>query len=60
MQEVSTSRQKNNLQNQIDSIKEFISVNGIAVDEVYSDIDIASGINLDRKRFLPVIRRYWR
>ena len=50
---VSTNKQKNDLQNQIDNIRQFMSANGIVVDEVYSDI--ASGMNLDRKGFLKLL-----
>ena len=50
---VSTNKQKNDLQNQIDNIRQFMSANGIVVDEVYSDI--ANGMNLDRKGFLKLL-----
>ena len=50
---VSTNKQRNDLQNQIDNIKAFMSANGIVVDEVYSDI--ASGMTLDRKGFLKLL-----
>ena len=46
---VSTSKQKKELENQIENITAYVNKNGYGVDEVYSDI--ASGMNLDRKGF---------
>lgn len=46
---VSTQKQKKDLQNQIDTIREFANKNGYIVDNVYSDI--ASGLNYDRGQF---------
>ncbi len=50
---VSTNKERNDLQNQIDNIKAFMSANGVVVDEVYSDI--ASGMTLDRKGVLKLL-----
>ena len=50
---VSTNKQKNDLENQINNIKTFMTANGIVVDEVYSDV--ASGLTLDRKNFLQLL-----
>ena len=50
---VSTNKQRNDLENQIDNIKTFMTANGIVVDEVYSDV--ASGLTLDRKNFLQLL-----
>ena len=46
---VSTSKQKKDLENQIENITAYVNKNGYGIDEVYSDI--ASGMNLDRKGF---------
>ena len=46
---VSTSKQKKDLENQIEVITAYANKNGYGIDAVYSDI--ASGINLDRKGF---------
>ena len=46
---VSTSKQKNDLETQIEIIKNYMLSNGIKADEIYSDI--ASGMNEDRKQF---------
>lgn len=46
---VSASKQKKDLENQIDTITAYVNKNGYGIDEVYSDI--ASGMNLDRKGF---------
>jgi len=46
---VSTQKQKKDLQNQIDIIREYANKNGYTVDKVYSDI--ASGLNYDRGEF---------
>lgn len=45
---VSGSSQKNDLINQIETIKNYLLNNGIKIDDVYSDI--ASGMNEDRKQ----------
>ena len=50
---VSTNKQRNDLENQINNIKTFMTANGIVVDEVYSDV--ASGLTLDRKNFLQLL-----
>ena len=46
---VSTSKQKKDLENQIETITAYVNKNGYGIDEVYSDI--ASGMILDRKSF---------
>ena len=46
---VSLSKQKKDLENQIENITAYANKNGYGIDEVYSDI--ASGMNLDRKGF---------
>jgi len=46
---VSTNKQKNDLENQVDSIRNYCNNNGIRVDDIYKDI--GSGINFDRKEF---------
>ena len=51
---VSTSDQKNDLQNQIEVIKNYMLSNGILVDEIYSDI--ASGMNEKRKQFNELMK----
>ena len=50
---VSTSKQKKDLENQIENITAYANKNGYGVDEVYSDI--ASGMNLDRKEFAKLL-----
>lgn len=49
---VSTSNQKKDLENQINTISEFMLKNGIIQTQVFSDV--ASGMNLDRKQFLTL------
>ena len=50
---VSTPKQKNDLRNQEELLKEFCSRNGIVVSDIYSDI--GSGINFDRKEFQRLV-----
>lgn len=50
---VSTSRQKKELENQIETITAYVNKNGYGIDDVYSDI--ASGMNLDRKGFTKLL-----
>ena len=51
---VSTPKQKQHLENQIEILKEFCSKNGIIVNEIYSEI--ASGISFEnRKEFQKMI-----
>ena len=51
---VSTSKQKNDLQNQIDQMKQWCFMNGLTINAIYSDI--ASGISFDkRKGFFDMI-----
>lgn len=50
---VSTSKQKKDLENQIETITVYVNKNGYGIDEVYSDI--VSGMNLDRKGFTKLL-----
>ena len=46
---VSTSKQKNSLQTQIETLKAYATGNGFIINNVYSDV--ASGLSFDRKEF---------
>ncbi|MCQ2620932.1 IS607 family transposase [Helicobacter pylori] len=50
---VSTQKQKQDLQNQIENCISFINAKGISVDSIYSDIKI--GMSLDRKGFMELL-----
>lgn len=50
---VSTSKQKKDLDNQMETLRQFCSKNGIIINKEYSDI--ASGLNLDRKEFSKLL-----
>lgn len=50
---VLTQKQKNDLQNQIDTVIKYANNNGFKVTEVYSDI--ASGIAYDRGQFMELL-----
>jgi predicted site-specific integrase-resolvase len=50
---VSTQKQKNDLQNQIDTVIKYANNNGYKVAKVYSDI--ASGIAYDRGQFMELL-----
>ncbi len=50
---VSTQKQKQDLQNQIENCISFINVKGISVDSIYSDIK--SGMSFDRKGFMELL-----
>lgn len=50
---VSTTKQKQDLEKQIDIVKQFSFKNGIIINDIYSDI--GSGINFDRKQFQRLI-----
>ena len=50
---VSTQKQKKDLQNQIDTIRNFANSQGYVVENVYSDI--ASGLNFDRGEFKKLL-----
>lgn len=50
---VSTSKQKKELENQIETITAYVNKNGYGIDEIY--FDIASGMNLDRKGFTKLL-----
>lgn len=55
---VSTQSQKNDLETQIEIIKNYMISNGMVVDEVYSDI--ASGMNENRKDFTKLMESVFR
>lgn len=46
---VSTSKQKDSLQTQIETLKAYATCNGFIINKVYSDV--ASGLSFDRKEF---------
>lgn len=50
---VSTNKQKNDLENQEQILKEFCNKNGVIINDIYKDI--GSGINFDRKEFQRLI-----
>ena len=50
---VSTSKQKQDLENQIETITAYMNSHGIGVDSVYQDIK--SGLHLDRKGFSSLL-----
>ena len=50
---VSSSNQKKDLENQLDTLRQFCSHNGIIIDDEYKDI--CSGIDLDRKQFKSML-----
>ncbi|MCQ2968500.1 IS607 family transposase [Helicobacter pylori] len=50
---VSTQKQKQDLQNQIENCISFMNAKGISVDSIYSDIK--SGMSLDRKGFMELL-----
>ncbi|GMB92278.1 IS607 family transposase [Helicobacter ailurogastricus] len=50
---VSTKKQKQDLQNQIENCISFLNAKGISVDNIYSDIK--SGMSLDRKGFMELL-----
>lgn len=50
---VSTAKQKQDLENQIDIVKQFAYKNGIIINDIYSDF--GSGINFDRKQFQRLV-----
>ena len=51
---VSTSKQKKDLENQVDLLKQFCFMNGYKINEIYTDI--ASGISFEkRKDFLKLL-----
>lgn len=47
---VSTQKQKKDLQNQIEIVRQYANANGYVIDDVYSDI--ASGLSYDRGEFI--------
>ena len=50
---VSTSKQKKDLENQLDILRQFCAKNGIIVNKEYADI--CSGLSLDRKEFSKLL-----
>ena len=50
---VSTHKQKKDLENQIETLKEFANKNGIIVTNIYSDI--ASGMTFERQNFKDML-----
>ena len=50
---VSTQKQKKDLQNQIETIRNYANINGFQVEKVYQDI--ASGISYDRGEFQTLV-----
>ena len=50
---VSTDKQKQDLQNQIDTIERFMNSKGIKVDKIYKDIK--TGMHLDRNGFMMLL-----
>ena len=50
---VSTNKQKEDLENQIETIKTFCVKNGIILKDIYKDV--GSGINFDRKGFQQLL-----
>lgn len=49
---VSTVKQKKDLENQVDILKQFCFMNGYKINEAYTDV--ASGISLKKKRFFQI------
>ena len=52
---ISTQKQKKDLQNQIETIRQYANANGYIIDEVFSDI--ASGLNYDRGSFIDLFNK---
>ena len=50
---VSTSNQKDDLQNQVEFLKQYANAKGIIVDEIFEDI--GSGLNYNRKKWNKLI-----
>lgn len=50
---VSSSNQKKDLENQLDTLRTFVNKNGITINQEYSDI--CSGLSLDRKGFQTML-----
>ena len=50
---VSTPSQKDNLQNQIEFLKQYANAKGIIIDEIFEDI--GSGLNYNRKKWNKLI-----
>lgn len=51
---VSTSKQKKDLENQIENIRQYANANGYTIDKVYKDI--ASGLSFERGEFQQLIK----
>lgn len=52
---VSTQKQKKDLQNQIETVRQYANANGYVIDEIFSDI--ASGLNYDRGSFIELFNK---
>lgn len=52
---VSTQRQKKDLQNQIETIRQYANANGYVIDDVFSDI--TSGLSYDRGSFIDMFTK---
>lgn len=52
---VPTQRQKKDLQNQIETIRQYANANGYVIDDVFSDI--ASGLSYDRGSFIDMFTK---
>lgn len=50
---VSTSKQKDDLQNQVEYLKQYANAKGIIVDEIFEDV--GSGLNYNRKKWNKLI-----
>ena len=51
---VSTYKQKNDLENQIETIEKYMNSKGVGVDKIYKDIK--SSMTLDRKGFMELLK----
>lgn len=49
---VSTQKQKKDLQNQIETVRQYANANGYVIEDIYSDI--ASGLSYDRGDFMKM------
>ena len=52
---VSTQKQKKDLLNQIETVRQYANANGYVIDDVFSDI--ASGLNYDRGSFIDMFNK---
>ena len=51
---VSTKKQQNDLENQIETIRQYANSNGYIIDKIYKDI--ASGLSFDREEFQYLVK----